>query len=209
MTIEQEEYFIEHYQGMIRWTLKHLCYIPRGEYEDCFQEGAIGLINAIYKMDQINGSFSGYAFACIKYSVWNYTGKRKQLKNKANYAVRSFDKEIEMRDSNNKTLHDFIGDIRVDIAQEVVNKITIKYIFQFLKNESCEIRRIFGLYYNGYNFNEIARKFKSSKWQIERIFSDIVVRFKKDYTQKIIDKIYSIYHITPITLNKNFEKVNE
>lgn len=120
MTIEERNKLVEDNLELVHYVLhKYIRYTPLFEYDDLYQEGCIGLINAA---DKYNGStkFSTYAVIAIKNAVLCHMRyfceecRNPELMNISLYTEVS----PSSTDKNSITIEDVLPD-SLDIADEV------------------------------------------------------------------------------------------
>lgn len=135
------------------------------ERNDLYQEGMIGLLNAInsYK-DNKDAKFSTYAYKCIENKINNAIIRSLNQKNKNLNESLSLDSIIDEESKLN--LYEVIGVNNTE--DELINKETLNEIINFAHNNLKGLAlRVFDLKIKDYSNEEIASILNTNKRNIE------------------------------------------
>ena len=178
---EAANLLIEKYKNCILITLKEYLKeynIIGVEIADLYQEGLIGLIQAINTYNEKKDvTFYTYANTCIKSSIISAMRQTFRMKNRILNNSYSLDKLIE--DTNN-CLYDIFMDEKSDpdkviMNEEEQNEIINKIKEQLSKNE----KTIFDLKLNGLSNSEIATLIDKDKKYVENTMYRINKKYKE------------------------------
>lgn len=177
---ETQEVIYNKYKPVISfYANKYSTYVEgKGiDYNDLYQEGLIGLINAINGFkEQKDIKFSTFAFLCIKRkiltAVKNVNRKKHSILNesysldyKQDDDIRSFD---NMLSSNNGGLEDVL-----------VNKEQNEYFNNRLNSDLTDFERmVYDLRINNFTYDEIARTLGKTQKSVERTLDRIRIKIK-------------------------------
>lgn len=177
---ETQEVIYNKYKPVISfYANKYSTYVEgKGiDYNDLYQEGLIGLINAINGFkEQKDIKFSTFAFLCIKRkiltAVKNVNRKKHSILNesysldyKQDDDIRSFD---NMLSSNNGGLEDVL-----------VSKEQNEYFNNRLNSDLTDFERmVYDLRINNFTYDEIARTLGKTQKSVERTLDRIRIKIK-------------------------------
>lgn len=146
------------------------------EYNDLFQEGMLGLNEAIndYK-DMKNTKFSSFANLCIDRQL--YTALAKAGRKKHSLLNDSFSLDFTNEDDD-KPLMNFLFDKTNDPSIKFDDKESQKYLIKFLKDNLTPLEKsVLSLRIKGYEYKEIAqilnKSYKSIDSALQRIRNKI------------------------------------
>ncbi len=161
------------------------------EDSDLIQTGMIGLIKAVDSYD-VNSKtkFASYAFACIRYEIFNTIHKDKDNKFKIRKIITTFTDYMEEK---NKYLKDpmestdpFTDDN--DFVEKIINKEEYKTVLEALNSLKEKYQEIikhrYGFYGRPMTPREIAQFRNCSRQNIEQLTKKALKRLK-DYLEKL------------------------
>lgn len=150
------EELVAKYLPMIRHILKNY-HIPVMDRDDFFQEGAIGLLNAVeqYDPEHFSIKFSSFAYICILRRIFNafksFSGKKAALRIK----ILSLNAFVNPEDESGTWL-DVLPDISFEPFMEVENhwmEQTLEAVLEaYLSPVECQVVRMI---LNGYTVKDI------------------------------------------------------
>lgn len=149
---------------------------------DLFQEGLIGLINAIRTFrKEKDVLFYTYASKCIKYSILSEI--RKSFRNKNKILNSSYSLDL-LYDDSSESLYDIIKDIESDPSNIIINNESYDELFNNInsllsKNE----KEIFNLKIKGLSNREIALLLEKDSKYVENSLFRINRKYKKNLTK--------------------------
>lgn len=135
------------------------------EETDLYQEGMIGLLNAIDSYDQNKEAiFTTYAFKCIENKIYSALRKSTNQKNKNLNDSVSLDSVID--EDSNQSLYDIIGS--GDIMDKVISEENISEAIEFGRNNLSGLAlKVFELKVQEFSNDEIASKLNTDKRNVE------------------------------------------
>ncbi len=148
--------------GLVGFALKHFNIKSNYDYEDYFQEGSIGLIKAARCYDEnINVSFSTYAYKCIKNEIYKYLKKEGKHNNiSLNQIV--YD-DVELGDLIIDGAKDILDIVIENETNEELNSIVNEYL------NDIEKKIVDMYYFNNTNQNDIANLLNIKQYNVSRI----------------------------------------
>ena len=159
---------------LVNFVLKKMNISNKSNYEDYYQVGVIGLINAA-KMFNYDSkfSFSTYAYVCIKNEILNYIKK-----NEKNYLLlqESFYDEINIEDK--------IADESINIIDTIIMNETNNQLYFVLNNKLSDLERkiikmSYGIGCREYKQVEIAKILDIQQYKVSRIKKKALEQLKK------------------------------
>ena len=150
--------------NLVKYVIKKMNIFDKKDYDDYYQVGVIGLINAVNNYDNnLKITFSTYAYVCIKNEILKYLKK-----NTNNYI--SLEKEI----FDDITIEETIKTNDEEIIETIILKETNKKIYDIINNELNEIetkiiKMSFGLGNKQYKQTEIEKILNIPQYKISRI----------------------------------------
>ncbi len=138
-------------------------------YDDFYEEGLIGLNNAIMNFDNKNdNTFYTYANLCIRSKMIDYV-KSKYVKNALANTLASYDDTL--LEHNNANL--------LDTFNNVLSDDLCVSLIHFKNDLDCECSSIFELKLNGFSVPEISKLLDSSKNRVYRKLDFIKSKLNK------------------------------
>ncbi len=153
------------------------------DYNDLYQEGLIGLMNAVdgFK-DQKNIRFSTFAFLCIKRSIISAVRIVSRKKHKVLNESYSLDYEIN---AGEQSFDNFVSDSTGGIEDLLVSKEKNELFNDKLVNELSSLEReVYELRINNFSYEDIANMLGKTKKAIDGALARIRVKLRK-----ILDEI--------------------
>lgn len=187
---EAHEILYKKYEPIISIKVKKYVNIAKRiglEYNDLFQEGLIGLSEAIksYK-DNRETSFSSFANICIERKIISSLERFNSKKNSALNESFSLDAPDDI---NGKTVIDKLYDLKEDPGMEIVNNESAKDLFDLLNKELSPFEKtVFELKLNGLDYKEIALLLEKSYKSVDGALQRIKIKIKKVINEiKLVD----------------------
>lgn len=172
-------FIIEKYKSVVK-AVSRSYFLVGGDDEDLFQEGLIGLFNAIVSYNG-KSSFKSYVYVCVKNNIVSVIRKYNNQKNlpMLNYVSLTGHANME----SDKT--DIVIDERIsDPETEYINRESSEELKQKISNTLSNLENnILALYLQGFSYAEIALK---TNKQVKSIDNAIQRIRKKVYD--LIDK---------------------
>lgn len=172
-------YLIEKYKSVVKGVSRSY-FLIGGDDQDLFQEGLIGLFNAIVSY---NGkvSFKNYVYVCVKNNIVSTIRKYNNQKNLPLLNYVSLTGQVNM--DTDKT--EYVIDEKIsDPETEYINRESTEELQAKIKNTLSQLENtILGLYLQGFSYAEIAEK---TNKQVKSIDNAIQRIRRKVY--EIIDK---------------------
>ncbi|NLM63126.1 MAG: sigma-70 family RNA polymerase sigma factor [Mollicutes bacterium] len=152
------------------------------EINDLIQEGFIGLSNAInHYNEHKNTSFYTYVRTCIERRMISLIVSTKRLKHKI--LNESLSLEETIKNSDDVSLEDFIGDSKTDPENIILNKETKQELITKIKMHLTDFEeQVFELKINGFNYREIAKILDKNPKAIDNALQRI-----KDKVRKVLE----------------------
>ena len=153
------------------------------EYNDLYQEGLIGLLNAINNFkEQKDIKFSTFAFLCIKRkiltAVKNANRKKHSILNESYSLDYKQDDDIRSFDNTLSTTYGGLEDV-------LVSKEDSEYFNRRLNDDLTDFERmVYDLRINDFTYEEIAQTLGKTQKSIERTLDRIRIKIK-DILNKI------------------------
>ncbi len=138
-----------------------------GDIEDIVQEGMIGLYKAITHFSpQKNASFKTFASICIKNQIQSAIKIASSEKNRVLSSALSI-ADDPCFDEEEKLGYETISDFN-SLEDKIVEKENVEEILFHVKEKLSPLeKKIFNLYLEGYNYNEISQMANISKKSID------------------------------------------
>lgn len=138
--------------------------------EDYYDLAAIGLCKAGSKFDGDKSKFSTYAYKCMFTTVFSEIRSQKAEKRIKNYQLVYYQAEFD--DSNGSDKFTFMNYIpsKENVEENVLSEIIFEEYMSKLKDRD---KRIFILFSEGYNQNEIGRIVGCSQAQVSRVRKEL------------------------------------
>ena len=175
-----EEILINKYKNLINKYIEEYKTIAlQNGLEECdlYQEGLLGLTNAIKTFDQSKeASFFTYANICIKTKIQTAIRNSSSKKNIALNQSVSLDNLINSETAN---YYDIICDSKNDISERLLKQEEQQQLFN--KVEECLTpfeKQVLKLKTNSYSNDEIATKLQKDKRSIENAINRIRNKYK-------------------------------
>lgn len=175
------------YESAVDYYAKKYAPLVEGkgiDYNDLFQEGLIGLDNAIkhYK-DQKDIKFSTFAFLCIKRNI--ITAVRAASRKKHSVLNESFSIDYHNNDDDHNGFLNIISDANNSIEDLLVSKENLNYYNKRLSEDlTDQEKQVYELRLNGFNYDEISSALGKSIKSVESTLFRIRIKLKK-----ILDEI--------------------
>lgn len=172
-------FIIEKYKSVVK-AVSRSYFLVGGDDEDLFQEGLIGLFNAIVSYNG-KSSFKSYVYVCVKNNIVSVIRKYNNQKNLPMLNYVSLTGQANME--SDKT--DIVIDERIsDPETEYINRESSEELKQKISNTLSNLENnILALYLQGFSYAEIALK---TNKQVKSIDNAIQRIRKKVYD--LIDK---------------------
>ncbi|MFD1953767.1 sigma-70 family RNA polymerase sigma factor [Paenibacillus thailandensis] len=171
-----DESRIEEHFHLVHFVLnKHKHLQSRFEYEDLFQVGCIGLLDAIRRFDPSLGlAFSTYAVPCILGKINNYRRdnrpfKGSQATKKLSPKVLSLDYVMLQDEGRPVTLKDTIP------VEDDTSQFDLQMFVESLDNRE---KQIVNLRLNGMNQQSVSRQIGVTQVQISRMLKRISAKYQ-------------------------------
>jgi len=151
------------------------------EYNDLFQEGMVGLSEAIkaYK-DQKDTKFSSFANICIDRQIFSTLAKANRKKHFFLNDSFSLDSEI---DGDGRTLIDFLFDDNSDPSIEIEDRENRKILCDVIYKDLSDFeKQVFDLKIAGLEYKEISSILNKSYKSVDSALQRIRVKAKKALT---------------------------
>ena len=184
---EALELLLNKYQPVIKYIANKKLKIASNlgmDISDLYQEGMIGLVEAIRDFKEIKGvTFYTFANLCIDRQINSALTKHNRNKDKILNSAVSLDKKIADSD---KTLLEIIEPVN-EITQlhEIIALESDEELFTNIKNKLSDFeKQVFDLKINNYSYDEIEQKLNVSS---KRIYS--AMRRIKDKIKVTLDKV--------------------
>ena len=151
-----DEELIEKYRDMVRHIARKY-FLLQGDDEDLFQEGLIGLYEAIKSYDDKRGSFSSHAWRCIERRIQNVitsqnTGKRRLPETAVIYSI------DEKTDNGEWEKMEPTDPAKGPEAITIENDTFDRFKYALSKQLSPVEKDVFALMYEDYDYKQIAKK---------------------------------------------------
>ena len=169
------------YKGIIDIKVKKYKQIGKKvglEYNDLFQEGMVGLSEAIrcYK-DNRDTKFASFANMCIERQILSVLSSAQRKKHSLLNDSCSLDVSI---DENGRTISDFIFDGTLDPSIKVENDECNKILYDYLYKEMSDFEKnVFDLKMFGLEYKEIAALLDKSYKSVDSALQRIRIKVKK------------------------------
>lgn len=179
---EAENKLIEKYKGLILGIIKE--YISNAqikglEISDLYQEGLLGLLNAIKSFSEVKDTtFYTYALTCIKASIISEIRRTLTQKNKVLNESYSLDNILE---ESEKNFYELFKDEGQDPNIKMINAFEFEELVNDIKSKLSKSEiDIFELKLQGYDNQEIAKILKRDKKYVE----NTIFRINKKYKER-------------------------
>lgn len=144
-------------------------FINGGDFNDLYQEGIIGLINAVYHFEN-NGTFKPYAIISIKNNIYSAIRKSKNKNNipLAEY-IPLFTSDANFDDDKNSLA------LSIDNPEnEIINKENVEELTSKIKKSLSKMENeILSLYLSGYSYADISDKLNKNVKSIDNAIQRI------------------------------------
>ena len=153
------------------------------EYSDLFQEGMVGLSEAIssYK-EHMDTKFASFANMCIERQL--FTALRKASRKKHIYLNDSYSLDFSVEDDG-KTMLDYVFDNSGDPSLKLESEESKKALYDVLNNELTDHeKRVFELKMKGFEYKEIAKLLNKSYKSVDSALQRIRHKIKKILNDK-------------------------
>lgn len=175
------EKYIEDNLGLVRWVLmrRYKEYVKMGLYDDLFQAGVIGLIEAHnrFREDKCT-KFSTYAYywvcQCIQYEVYKYYRPKEVLVDD------NFQFDVGAKETSDLEKNEIRDDILVLLGDELL---------KCSERDREIVRSRFGIEGEAQTLREIAGKYGLSKMRISQIVRGVIRRIKARISVKDFKKL--------------------
>lgn len=168
------------YKNVINMKVKKFTNYAKGfglEYKDLFQEGMVGLSEAInsYK-DSRESKFSSFANICIDRQLFSLLAKAKRKKH--DFLNESYSLDLQVADGINMLDHLFVDN--EDLSVKLEREETANNLY----NSICEglstfEKMVFDLKIAGFEYNEIAKLLDKSYKSVDSALQRIRMKAKK------------------------------
>ena len=175
---QAKEDLVRKYQPMVSYILKQQ-HTSREDFDDFFQEGAIGLLKAImeYNPNQYQIKFSTFAYICIIRRVFN-TIKSTQRKRYLPQGILSLNNVIG--DDDSRTFLDALADWEAEPFTRVEANWIGKRLDAVLQAYLSPVEyQVIKLLLNGYHSNEIQEELGLSLKVIDNARTRVKLKLKK------------------------------
>ena len=175
---QAKEDLVRKYQPMVSYILKQQ-HTSREDFDDFFQEGAIGLLKAIteYNPNQYQIKFSTFAYICIIRRVFN-TIKSTQRKRYLPQGILSLNNVIG--DDDSRTFLDALADWEAEPFTRVEANWIGKRLDAVLQAYLSPVEyQVIKLLLNGYHSNEIREELGLSLKVIDNARTRVKLKLKK------------------------------
>lgn len=173
----------EKYKNVI--DLKAKKYLKYGkkmglEYNDLFQEGMLGLSEAINSFDDSkNAQFKTFANLCIERQMFSLLKKASRKKHSLLNESLSLDEKINDEDI---TLLDIVPEKGANPSEMLEYIESKKEIFEFVEKSFTPLEKeVFELKLVGFDYNEIAKLLDKSYKSIDSALQRIKIKIRKEY----------------------------
>ncbi len=173
------------YEGLISLKAKKYLNLAKRyglEYNDMFQEGMVGLSEAIrcYK-EQKDTKFSSFANLCIDRQI--YSALSKASRKKHTLLNESFSLDLTIEDDG-KPLIDFLFDKDSDPSIKLENEENRKNLMEYLNNNLTGLEKnVLNLRLNGFEYKEISLLLNKSYKSIDSSLQRVRIKLK-EYMKK-------------------------
>ncbi len=174
-----KEELVKKYLPMIHHIIKNQNSLGF-DYEDYFQEGAIGLLKAIEEYDPKNYAikFSTFAYICILRRIFNVV--KQSYTKKALFSSKAMSLNAALGDDDSRTILDSIADNSVEPFSLVENDWVGKKIDLVLKAYLSPVEyRVVKLILQDYNLNDIQKQLALSVKIIDNARTRARLKLKK------------------------------
>lgn len=185
---EAENKLIEKYKGLILGIIKE--YISNAqikglEISDLYQEGLLGLLNAIKSFSEVKDTtFYTYALTCIKASIISEIRRTLTQKNKVLNESYSLDNILE---ESEKNFYELFKDERQDPNIKMINAFEFEELVNNIKSKLSKSEiYIFELKLQGYNNQEISKILKKDKKYVENTIFRINKKYKEGKKEQYV-----------------------
>ncbi len=158
---------------LVHYVIKKMNIYNSNDYDDYYQAGVIGLMNAIrhYNSD-FKTTFSTYAYICIKNEILKCIGK-----NTLDHL------SLEDKIFDDIRIEDTLIDDDIDVVEKLIINETNEELYLLLKRELNDLERkvifmSFGLGCREYKQKEIGDILGIPQYKVSRIRSDCLKRLK-------------------------------
>ena len=168
------DYLVTENLNLIHFVIKKMNLFNSNDYEDYYQVGVIGLINASKNYNSnFKTTFSTYAYVCIKNEILKYLKKDGE---------RCFSLEDKIYDEIR--IEDTISDNEKSPIEKIIIKETKTEIYRIINSElnALEkqiIKMFFGIGCKKYKQKEIADILKIPQYKISRIKDNALKHIRK------------------------------
>lgn len=145
--------------------------VNKGEKEDLYQEGLIGLYKAAINFDEGRGaSFSTFAYLCIKHCIYSsirvYFSKRNE--------------PVRTSFSIDEVVASQFPDLCTDPEKLLIEKENIRLIKESVDSSLSEYeRRVFKLFLSGLSYDDIAASLQTPQKSVDNAIQRIRGKLKK------------------------------
>ena len=185
---DAENKLIEKYKGLILGIIKE--YISNAqikglEISDLYQEGLLGLLNAIKSFSEVKDTtFYTYALTCIKASIISEIRRTLTQKNKVLNESYSLDNILE---ESEKNFYELFKDERQDPNIKMINAFEFEELVNNIKSKLSKSEiYIFELKLQGYNNQEISKILKKDKKYVENTIFRINKKYKEGKKEQYV-----------------------
>ena len=124
-----KEEMYDKYKALIPKVIRDMnCYYrTTDEYQELYDSGQIGLLQAINTFDFSKKATSTYMYACIKRNIMIYFHSKQMLKRKVNYLnnISIYTEVLE-----GKCLYEFIEDYSINVEKEIITNDNYKILYK-------------------------------------------------------------------------------
>ena len=169
------------YKGIIDIKVKKYRHLGKKvglEYNDLFQEGMVGLAEAIkYYKDNKDTKFASFANVCIERQILSVLSSAQRKKHSFLNDSCSLDVCV---DENGRTLLDFVFDDKIDPSVKVEDDEYNELLYNSIYKEMSDFEKsVFDLKILGLEYKEIASLLDKSYKSVDSALQRIRVKVKK------------------------------
>lgn len=159
--------------SLVKFVMKKMNIYDCNNYEDYFQIGVIGLINASKQYNEkLRITFSTYAYICIKNEILKYMKKNQNT-----------DISLEETIYDEITIEDTIQDKSINILESIIINESVIDLNNILKENLSDfeysiIKMTFGIGCKEYKQKEISEILNIPQYKVSRIKNRLLIRLR-------------------------------
>ena len=179
---EANEIICKKYEPVISYYAKKNCAFVEGkglDYNDLYQEGLIGLLNAIENFkEQKDIKFSTFAFLCINRKI--ITAVKNANRKKHSVLNESYSLDYKRNEEDQRGLDNVLSDNIGGLEDLLVSKEDNEFFNKRLNEELTDFERmVYDLRINNFSYEEIAQTLQKTQKSISGALERIRLKLKK------------------------------